>query len=209
MLFHLIEWWKGHKKYIISNFVYLDFNNTRTPKLIFLVLKSQNLFHNANKGVNKIICVKMYKTMFVIQHLNHFLPSISSFLLFFSFYFMCAIFCLPICLSTSYMSGTHRDTKRADALASGVMDSCPCEFWGLNLDPLGEHPVLLTAEWTISLATLPGVFTACPPLSILSPLSCVQTLDGCRFEIDHRHQICGFFIPTCPWVGAFSCVFLG
>lgn len=35
MLFHLIEWWKGHKKYIISTYIYLDFNNTRTPKLIF------------------------------------------------------------------------------------------------------------------------------------------------------------------------------
>lgn len=66
MLFHLIEWWKGHKKYKITNFVYLDFNNTRTPKLIFLVLKSQNLFHSASKGLNKIIRVKVCKTMFVI-----------------------------------------------------------------------------------------------------------------------------------------------
>lgn len=145
--------------------------------------------------------------MFVIQHLKHFLPPFP--VSFFSFifilcvqYFVCPYVCPPlICLVPTE---TRRGQMPLDLeLWTAVHVSAGHWTWILwdsnqcsqPLSHLSSHP-----SW---------FFHCLPLLSILPPLRCVQTPDGCRVEIDHRRQICGSLIPTCPWLGAFSCVFLG
>lgn len=54
------------------------------------------------------------------------------------------MFCLCVCMFTTYVSGTHGDQKR---VSIGLGSHVPLgRCWELNLHPLEDQPVPLAAE---------------------------------------------------------------
>jgi hypothetical protein len=81
------------------------------------------------------------------------------------------------------------------SLGTGVPDSCelPCGFWELNLDPLEEQPVLLTAEPSLQLLLFFFLSRLCAIFYVVNHV------------LVNKETFIPFF-PICTHLISFSCL---